>query len=250
MPTLHDLLEEAAGEPRPFDAAADLHRSHRAVARKRTRWAVGVTGGVVAIGAVTFAAMPDGSGNAHTLKPADGGSSGTASPDSPSGEVHLRYYDIPRPPAGWHVVGDRPQYAMLTRDGSGVTTINTGFIGQIVIGLTTGEKAYDVIYQQHSMEYDGRTFYTNNPEGRGTSTTSVRTADGNWLQIEYPASHFSFRDMVAYLDGVVVKDGAVPGDQSTGHVPARTVHFQGKTYYVGKAWLRQHPGWAHSHDVR
>ena len=248
MPTLHDLLDEAAGQPRPFDAVADLHRSHRVVARRRIRWTAGVSSCVVAVGAVTFAAMPHGSSRVDTVRPAEGGSSGPASSDTPSGEIHMQYYDVPRPPAGWHIVGERPQYVMITRDGSGVTTIDSGFVGQIVIMLSPGDKAYDSIRKQQSMEHDGRTFYTNGPDGPGMTVVSVRTADGNWLQIQYPGSDFGFRDMVTYLDGVVVKDGAVPGDPSTGHVAYKTVHSKGKTYIVGKDWLRRHPAWLHRHQ--
>jgi hypothetical protein len=242
MPTLHDLLDEAAGQPRPFDALADLHRSHRAVAHRRIGWTVGVTSCMVAAGAVAFVAMPDGSGQADTLRPSDSGSSSTASPAIVD-EVHLRYYDVPQPPTGWHVVGDRPQYVMITRDGSGVTTIDSGFVGQIVVMLSPGDESRDFILQQQSMEYDGRTFYTNGPDGPGMTTVSVGTADGNWLQVQYPGSDFSFSDMVTYLDGVVVKDGAVPGDPSTGHLDFRILHVNGDTYVVGKDWLRRHPDW-------
>jgi hypothetical protein len=246
MPTLHDLLDEAAGAPRPFDAVADLHRSHRALARKRIRWAAGVSSCVVAAGAVTFAAMPNGSSRVHTLKPAEGGSSGPAS-SALSDEITMQYYDVPQPPAGWHIVGERPQYVMITRDGSGVTTLDSGFVGQIVIMLSPGDKSYDVILKQQSMEYDGRTFYTNGPDGPGMTMVSVRTADGNWLQIQYPGSDFSFGDMVTYLDGVVVRDGAVPGDPSTGHVGFRVVHVNGGLYFVGKDWLGRHPAWLPKH---
>jgi len=231
MPSLHDLLDVAAGEPLPFDAGADLRRSRRAAVRRRRRWAAGVTGGVVTAGAVTFAAMPHGHDRVDTLRPADGGSRGAVEP-GPSA-VQLTYYDVPAPPTGWHVVGDRPQYVMITRDGSGVTTIDSGFVGQIVVMLSPGDKAYDVILDQQSTEYDGRTFYTNGDDGgEGMTVASVRTADGNWLQIEYPSADFSFHDMVVYLDGVVVKAGAVPGDPTTGHTDFRIVHKHGGLFYV------------------
>jgi hypothetical protein len=234
MPTLHDLLDEAAGEPRPFDARADLHRSHRAAARKRIRWAVGLIGCMVTAGAVTLASMSHGSGGVDTVKPADGGSNGPATPDTSSDEIHMQYYDVPRPPPGWHIVGERPQYVMITRDGSGVTTVDAGFVGQVVIMLSPGDKAYDLILHQQSTEYDGRTFYTNGPDGPGMTTASVRTADGNWLQIQYPSADFSFHDMVTYLAGVVVKNGAVPGDPSTGHMDFRVIHKDGAFYLMEK----------------
>ena len=233
MPSLHELLDEAAGQPRPFDAGADLHRGRRAASRRRRRWGVGVAGGVVAAGAVTVAALPQGSGRVDTLRPAGHGPSGTLSPGATSNDVRLKYYDLPRPPAGWHVVGDRPQYAMITRDGSGVTTIDSGFVGQIVVMLSPGVKAYDAIVDQQSLDYDGRTFYSNGPDGgQGMTTTSVRTADGNWLQVQYPSADFSLADMVAYLDGVVVKPGASPGDSSSGSGDFHVVHQDGGRFYV------------------
>jgi hypothetical protein len=230
MTSLQDLLDEAAGTPRPFDAYADLRRAHRTAVRRRNLWAGGVAGSVIAVGALGYAVLPDGGDRADTLQPADGGPSGAAGSDL----VQLRYYDVPTPPSGWHVVGDRPQYAMLTRDGSGATTIDSGFVGQIVVMLSPGDKAYDVIYQQPTHEYDGRIFYLNGQDGgQGTNVVSVRTADGTWLQLEYPAADFSLDAMVTYLDGVVVKAGAVPGDQTTGHVAFHVIHRDGGLYYIG-----------------
>jgi hypothetical protein len=241
MPSLHDLLDEAAGVPRPFDTGADLHRGHRAVARRRRRWAAGVAGCMVSAGAVTLAALPHRSDRVDTLRSADGGPSGPVSSSPGSDEVRLEYYDVPPPPTGWHIVGERPQYVMITRDGSGVTTIDSGFVGQIVVMLSPGVKAYDVILDQQSLEFDGRTFYTNGQDGGpGMTTVSVRTADGNWLQIQYPGADFSVHEMVAYLDGVIVKDGARPGDPSSGRADFHVVHKHGDLFYLrGKS---EHPG--------
>jgi hypothetical protein len=91
-----------------------------------------------------------------------------------------------------------------------VTSIDTGFIGQIVISLTDGREHFE---NQPSVQYDGRTFYVNasgdaGPDGMGI--LSVRSRDGDWLQIQYPRADFTVHEMMAYLDGVVVKDGAQP----------------------------------------
>jgi hypothetical protein len=122
------------------------------------------------------------------------------------------FYDVPPPPDGWHVVGQRAQYVMLTRDGSGVTSVDSGFIGQIVVGLAEGRDHFE---NQPSVPYDGRTFYVNadpgDPSSHNTATISVRNPDGNWLQIEFPMARLGVHEMIAYLDGVVVKSGAAPG---------------------------------------
>jgi hypothetical protein len=100
---------------------------------------------------------------------------------------------------------------MIPNDGCGVTSIDSGFIGQIVVGLTEGKDHFE---NQPSVQYDGRTFYVNSdpsdPSADNTATISVRSQDGNWLQIEFPLAHFGVHEMIAYLDGVVVKSGALP----------------------------------------
>jgi hypothetical protein len=220
MPGLHELLEDAVGDPVAVDLAADLRRGRRALARRRTGWAVGATGFVVAVGVVGYTAIPH-QQDSVTLQPADGGAGSDGPSDGPSKApsdgpssgttTASPFYDVPTPPDGWHVVGERAQYVMLTRDGSGVTSVDTGFIGQIVIGLTDGKEHFE---SQPSVQHDGRTFYVNaagepGPGGE-MGTLSVRSVDGNWLQLEFPRADFSVQDMVAYLDGVVVNHGALP----------------------------------------
>jgi hypothetical protein len=218
MPGLHELLEDAVTDPVGVDLAADLRRGRRALNRRRTRWAAGVTGTALAAGALGYGVIPRDQATVAVPRPADGGPSAaptdggpsSAPTDSAPSTPTMRFYDVPTPPDGWHVVGERAQYVMLTRDGSGVTSIDTGFIGQIVIGLTDGREHFE---NQPSVQYDGRTFYTNvsgdaGPGGMGT--LSVRSRDGDWLQVQYPLAALSVHDMIAYLDGVVVKDGALP----------------------------------------
>lgn len=201
MTDLYDLLERAATDLSPvdLDVAGDLRRGHRALTRRRARWATGLTGGVVAAGLVGYAVVPRQQDATTTLRSADGPTS--APPVAPT-----QFYDVPPAPAGWHVVGERAQYVMLTRDGSGVTSVDSTFIGQIVIGLTDGRENFDT---GPSVRHDGRTFYVNDDNSDAT-ILSVRTADGDWLQAQYPKGDFSNGEMIAYLDGVVVKGGALP----------------------------------------
>jgi hypothetical protein len=201
MTDLHDLLERAVTDLSPvdLDVAGDLRRGHRALTRRRTRWATGVTGGVLAAGALGYAVVPHQQDATATVRPADGPTS--APPVAPA-----QFYDVPPPPVGWHVVGERPQYVMLTRDGSGVTSVDATFLGQIVIGLTDGKERFD---KGPSVRHDGRTFYVND-DNTDATILSVRAADGDWLQAQYPNGDLSTGEMIAYLDGVVVKGGALP----------------------------------------
>ena len=206
MTGLSELLDQAATDPTEIDVAGDLRRGHRALARRRTRWAAGVTGGLVAAGALAYVDLPLGHHDSvTTLRPADEPS---ASPTMVTGP----YYDVPQPPDGWHVVGQRAQYVMIARDGSGVTSVDSGFIGQIVVMLTEGRDHFE---GQPSVQYDGRTFYVNadpsDPSPDNMATISVRDPNGDWLQNQFPVNDFGIHDMIAYLDGVVVKAGAQPG---------------------------------------
>ena len=68
---------------------------------------------------------------------------------------------------------------------------------------------------QPSQQYDGRSFYVNadttDPSPDTMATISVRDPSGDWLQVQFPVADLSVHDMIAYLDGVVVKPGAQPG---------------------------------------
>ena len=206
MTGLRDLLEHAATEPGEVDVAGDLRRGRRALRRRRTTWAAGATGGVLAAGAVAYAGLPlRHHDSVTTVRPA---AEPSTSPEMLSGQ----FYDVPQPPSGWHLVGQRAQYVMLTPNGSGVSSIDTGFIGQIVVMLTDGHEHFE---GQPSQQYDGRTFYVNadtsDPSPDNMATISVRDPSGDWLQIQFPTADLSIHDMIAYLDGVVVKSGAQPG---------------------------------------
>jgi hypothetical protein len=205
MTGLPELLDHAAGDAHEADITADLRRGRRALARRRTWWAAGVTGGLAVVGAVAAVDLSQSQTDVATPLPAD-------SPSTPPALVTGQFYDVPQPPAGWHEVGQRAQYVMLTRDGSDVTSIDSGFIGQIVVMLTDGKEHFE---NQPSQQYDGRTFYVNadtsDPSPDNMATISVRDASGDWLQNQFPVNDFGIHEMIAYLDGVVVKSGAQPG---------------------------------------
>jgi len=119
--------------------------------------------------------------------------------------VHPTYYDVPHPPAGWHVVGERAQYVMLSREAT--TTVDSSFVGQIVVGLTDGHEKFDT---GPSVQQGGRTFYVND-RNPGVTILSVRTSSGGpWLQAQYPNADLGVNEMVWFLDGVAVGPGAKP----------------------------------------
>jgi hypothetical protein len=197
MTGLQTLLEDAAEHPGELDVAADLRRGHRALRRRRTRWAaVGVTGGLVVAGGATYTAVTRHHETVTVIRPTDG--------PTATAPVQTQYFDVPPPPPGWHVVGDRPQYAIIGRDGSSAD-LNT-FAGQVVVMLSDGAEAYGV---GSTVDYDGRTFYVNTANADDT-ILAVRAPGGNWLQLQYPRTDFGTHTMVVYLDGVHLKPGARP----------------------------------------
>ncbi|HEY3530966.1 MAG TPA: hypothetical protein VGK78_17610 [Nocardioides sp.] len=201
MTGLQTLLEEAAEHPAEhpagLDVAADLRRGHRALRRRRARWAaLGVTGGLVVAGGATYTALSVHHETTTEIQPTDGPTS--------SAPLRTTYFDVPTPPPGWHVVGDRPQYVMISRDGSDAD-LDT-FAGQLVVMLSDGKEDYGVGSVEH---FDGRTFYVNT-ENADDTILAVRADDGNWLQLQYPRTAFEVHTMVVYLDGVRLKPGAQP----------------------------------------
>jgi hypothetical protein len=198
MTEIHDLLARAVDDPIQVDTAADLRRGRRALNRRRTRVAAGVTGGLVAAAAGGYVVLPRQQNAVTTVSPADGPSS--AHPD-----VQPTYYDVPQPPAGWQVVGERAQYVMLSRDAT--TSVDSSFVGQIVVGLTDGHERFDT---GPSVQQRGRTVYVND-HNPGVTILSVRTSPGGpWLQAQYPNADLGLHEMVDFLGGVVVGPGALP----------------------------------------
>lgn len=199
MNRLHELLDDATCDPIAVDVAADVRRGRRALARRRTWWSAAATGAVVAVAGTTYAGLPLHHTVVSTVGPAD---RGTSVPPLVEGT----YFDVPRPPDGWHVVGQRPQYVMISRDGSG-TSVDSSFVGQLMILMADGHENFG---SGRSIEYDGRTFHVNDHNADAT-IVSVRDPGGHWLQAQYPKGTFTDREMIGYLDGVVVERGAQPG---------------------------------------
>ncbi len=197
MTHLYDLLERSVDHRADVDVEADLRRGRRALRRRRSCIAAGVTGGLVAAGVVAYVALPPQQDSLRTVRPGDGAT--TSQP------VQTTYFDIPPAPSGWHVTGERPQYLMLGRDGT--ESRLDDFAGQLVVMLSAGREDFD---NGPSVDHDGRTFYVNDRNGDAT-ILSVRAPGGDWLQAQYPKGAFTQQEMIAFLDGVVVEPGARPG---------------------------------------
>lgn len=196
MTGLHDLLEQAATDPIEVDVAGDLRRGHRALSRRRSHLAVGATGSLAILAAVGVSAVPRHAPEV-AAQPADG--STAVAP------FQTKYYDVPTPPAGWHVSHERPQYVMLTRDGT-ISRLDD-FAGQLVVIMSDRKENYE---SATSVQFDGRTVYVNEMNDDAT-ILSVRTSPGgNWLQVQYPKDVFPVHDMAAFLCGVGVEPGAEP----------------------------------------
>lgn len=194
MPGLHELLEDAVTDPVVVDPAADLRRGRRALTRRRTRWAAGVTGGLAVLGVVGASVRPPHS-QERVLRPAT--QSQSAGPDSP-------YYDTPPPPAGWHLVGGTAYQVLFRRDGDPDADLTGPFDDAILVYLQAGR-----VHVGPAIPFDGRTFYEWGDGGDGLESMSVDLPDGNCLRIQYPKSAgLGSTEMRAFLDGVVVKDGA------------------------------------------
>jgi hypothetical protein len=201
MTTLHDLLEHAAGDSvgLDIDHGGDLRRGRRTLTRRRTRWVAGATGGLAVAGVLGHIAVPGRQDPATTLQPVSGSSSSTPSPDS------SQYFDVPTPPTGWHLVGERPEYALLGRDGS-ESDIDT-FAGQIVLLLVDGNEDFT---HHASIQLGGHTIYVNE-ENSDATILSTRDGRGDWLQVQYPKNDLGVREMAGLLTGTRVKPDALPG---------------------------------------
>lgn len=199
MTEIHDLLSRAVDEPIHVDPTTDLRRGRRALNRRRTRLVAGVTGGLMAVSAAGYVALPDRPAREQAISPA-----ADPGPDL----VQTTYFAFPTPPAGWHVVGAQPSYVMIAPDGTAPPLIG-GFDGNLMILLEDKAFAMD---NGTAIPFDGRTFYDNEQGGDAMSILSVKDPSGDWVQAQYPQSAGFDRDaMVAFLDSVVVKPGAVGG---------------------------------------
>ena len=201
MTGLQTLLEGAVDHPIGIDVDGDLRRGHRALSRRRTRWAAtGIAGGLVVAGAAGYAAWPR--QDAVTVKPATGPTS--------TAPIRTVYYDAPPPPVGWHLEGAEPAFLSLIPDGTPSTNI-WRFDGKIVVMFH--EASGGSFGFGSTTEYHGRTFY-DNERNADSSILAVRLEDGRWLQVQYPKGVGLDRGpMMEFLDGVRVR----PGAQGTGN---------------------------------
>ncbi len=193
MTGLTTLLEDAATHPETVDVAADVRRGHRALHRRRVRVATGLTGGLAVVGVVGTATVQ------HLTQ-----TSTVQVADQPSGPVHTRYFDAPPPPDGWSVAAVGESFLTLARDGAPDPNPQVFEHKIAVILYSPGQ---DMSFGS-TVRYDGRTFY-DNERNEGYPILAVQLDDGRWLQLQYPDSvGLEKSQMIAYLDGVVVKPAA------------------------------------------
>jgi hypothetical protein len=199
MSDLKEQLREAAGPRVPFDVSGDLRRGHRALRKRRLAIGVGAASCLIGVSGAAYG-MSSVDSPGQTRHTADGVSS--IAPNNTVGGPELRYFVLPPNPPGWHVVGEHPQYVMVTKDGSGVTSVDSGFVGQLVVMLSDTSQAAAAM---PTVAYDGRQFHVN-ADGPAsdddTASISVAAGDDNWLVVQYPESDFSVSEMVGYLDQV------------------------------------------------
>lgn len=198
MNRIHALLEVAVEPPAEIDVAGDLRRGHRALHRRRTRWAAaGIGGGLVVAGAAGHATWP----RLHqtTVQPGAGPTS--------SAPIRTKYFDAPPAPDGWHLEASRQPFLSMIPDGTASTDI-WSFDHKIVVILNPAD---EWLGRGPTTRYDGRTFY-DNERNAGSSILAVRLDDRRWLQLQYPKSAgLGTAEMIAFLDGVVVHPAACVG---------------------------------------
>jgi hypothetical protein len=199
MNEIHDLLAHAVDEPIHVDPTADVRRGRRALNRRRTRLAAGVTGGLVAVSAAGYAALPTHSAAVREVAPvADPGPT----------LVQTQYFAFATPPTGWHVVGAEPSAVMIAQDGT-AAQLDGSFVGKVMILLE--DKSWPMGYGT-AIPFNGRTFFDNEQGGDDMSILAVQDPGGDWVQVQYPRSAGFGRDaMLAFLDSVVVEPDAVGG---------------------------------------
>jgi hypothetical protein len=192
MTGLHALLEEAVESPAEADVTADLRRGHRALRRRRTRAAAGLSGvALLGLGAVPVA---------QHLHP----SSAIQPVSEPSGPVHTDVFDAPPPPAGWVVADSGDNFLALAREGAPDPHPDV-FAHKIAVLL---HPAGQWMGFGSRISYEGRTFF-DNERNEGYPILAVRLHDGRWLQLEYPeGAGLEKSEMLAYLDRVVVRSRA------------------------------------------
>jgi hypothetical protein len=228
---LHDTLHMRADELETWEP--DLDSIVAAGDRRLRRGRIGFVGAGVAVAAaaLTVAAVV-GIGDRPSSAVDPGFSSGhtrahtrdhAADTTGSATLVHTRYFEVPQPPDGFHVVGSLPGFAAITRDGTvddlyrdTETDLPQADITQIMRIQLYGYAADPLEKQQdpslgETTRYDGRTFFHNTTWDSQVDYVQYQRQDGSWLRLQYPKqSHFATQDMVEYLDQVEVNPGAVP----------------------------------------
>ena len=207
-----DALEEWHPDVNAITDAVD-----RRLGRRRAR-AVGA--GVAVAAAVAVAGLAGPVHDGSSARPAPIARTGHA-PRS-SGLVHTRFFDVPRPPSGFHVVGSLPGFAAITRDGTVDDLYRDTDTGLPQADITQILRVFYNAYAADSFErsqdpslgtrlrYDGRTFFLNSTWSPEVDYLQYRRSDGTWLRLQYPKRyHLSSQDMARYLDHVQVNPGAV-----------------------------------------
>jgi hypothetical protein len=190
------MLEDAVDSPVTIDVAGDLRRGHRALRRRRTRVAGGLTGGLAALGVGAVPVVQ------HLHQTAT-----IQAATDPSGPVHTAAFDAPPPPAGWSLAASGGAFLTLARDGV-PDPYPELFAHKIGIALHPVDQPMGF---GSTLEYDGRTFY-DNERNEGYPILAVQLDDGRWLTLQYPDSAgLEKSEMRAYLAGVSVKPAACVG---------------------------------------
>lgn len=232
---LHTDLRTRADRLEPWDLDVDslVAAGDRRLRRRR----IGVVGAGVAVAAAALtvatvvgiggrgsSAVDPGFSSGHTRAHTRDHTGDTTGETTGSASlVHTRYFEVPRPPEGFHVVGSLPGFAAITRDGTvddlyrdTETNLPQADITQIMRIQLYGYAADPLERQQdpslgEATHYDGRTFFHNTTWDPDVDYVQYQRQDGSWLRLQYPKqSHFATQDMVEYLDRVEVNRGAVP----------------------------------------
>lgn len=216
MPELHDLLHDHAGEVRDTDVAADLRRGHRALTRRRARFA----GGTLAACAAATAAVvawpgdqpgdrPDGASVATdgsatpSTTPSSDPSTAAPTPEQtpPAGLLESDFMYYPDLGHGYEVTSDQQAALVFTRNGAQAGS----FADSPTLEL--GDPRWPLNFGREK-EYQGQIFYIANSTSEPSSTVSFERPDGWWLSMQLPTeSGLSEREVMNFLLAVQVKQG-------------------------------------------
>ncbi|WP_340537744.1 hypothetical protein [Nocardioides sp. GXZ039] len=212
MPELHDLLHDHAGEVRDTDVAADLRRGHRALTRRRARFA----GGTLAACAAATAAVVAWPGDRPDQRP-DGAPVATEGPATPSAtpeqtppagllESDFMYY--PDLGHGFTAARDEGASIIFTRNGAPAGSL----LDSPTLYMSTPNQPQKF---GGTVEYEGRTFY------RQVGADAIRDhmwgistelPDGWWVTLQVTDdAGLTEREVLDFLHHVEVKKGVHEG---------------------------------------